>query len=67
MATNRENPQEDLSGSVRVMQIIVAAPTMGLLWFLANVCPLTCGGMCRAFGAMPLLTCIAFGLAATTI
>ncbi len=58
-----ENPQEDLSGPVRVMQIIVLAFAMGLLFFLAIVCVVRRGGMRGAFDAMPLFTLIGLGLA----
>ena len=40
-----ENPQKGLSDPVRVMQIIVFALTMGLLFFLAVVCLAAPGGM----------------------
>ena len=62
-----ENLQEDLSGPVRTMQIIVVALTMGLLSFLAIVCLLPSGGARGDFGVMPLLTCIGLGFAATLI
>ena len=58
-----ENPQKGLSDPVRVMQIIVFALTMGLLFFLAVVCLAAPGGMRGALDAVPLLTSIGLGLA----
>ena len=65
--TMDENLREHLSGPVLTMQIIVFALTMGLLFFLAIVCFLTWGSMRGSPDAMPLLTFIGLGLAATLI
>jgi hypothetical protein len=59
------NSPEDLAGQVRVMQIILAALVMGMVFFLLVAC--LAGGMGNGFGPPPMLTTMALGMAAIMV